>query len=116
MENNRPAVVEHAVAGHPEARDPLGEVELARLARIEVVSDRDRHGVAHPGGEYARSVVSEPLGRLLVREVAEPPHRSGFEIVDPTARAVLGVVGNEQSVAVGAPIGGRGFRTGLADL
>jgi hypothetical protein len=51
-----------------------------------------------------------------VREVAEPPHRSGFEIVDPTARAVLGVVGNEQSVAVGAPIGGRGFRTGLADL
>lgn len=86
----------------PKLATPPREVELPRFPRLEIVDDRDRPGVARSGPEHAGSVLGERLGRFLVSAVPEPPYRLALEIVHATARAVLGVVGDEQPVTLGA--------------
>jgi hypothetical protein len=97
-----------------ERRDPLREVEFSGPA-VEIVDDRDDARLAGPPGDEPRVIGPERDRRLLERARPVPRHFVRIEVVDAASPEVLGVVREEQSVAVRIEPRRRGLVPLLAD-
>jgi hypothetical protein len=99
-----------------ERRHPLREVELAARPHLEVVDDGHRRGLAGPRRHDVATVGRDGHGALLGGAVAQPRDGVVPEVVDPHPGEVLGIVLDEQALAVREPLGEPRLRPVDADV